>query len=440
MNTDFDALVIGAGTGGMCAAARLAHNGYKTLLVETHDRVGGRASTREVDGFLLNTGALVIERGGAVEQTLNEVGVKLNLFVPKPETELLVGTKTFNADSGFVGWARNKGPHILSLIAKTFPSFRPKQGQSTAEWLRKFTRSKFIHGAVSNVIGAMFAASSEDLPADVFLHYFTAGSAFKKIGLAPGGTVEVWKPLIPVIEKNGGEVWLSSSVKKLTFDEQGLVNGAEIERNGEPVIISTKVVVSNAGPLATVKIAGAEHFPKGHAESIERSTDPSAIITIHFASQKPLAKFKGLALAAKSHRMVYAGNFSQPEQKRCPQGWNLYCAASVPKPARGQFDLEEEKSLLIEDIKDYFPGFEEHGKILAIDVTAHEWPAQRAVTGFDLPMQTPIKNLWDVGDGAKPWGEAGTVACAKGAKIVVNEILEKYPLNKIIKNNISWQN
>jgi len=429
METKFDALVIGAGAGGMCAAARLAHKGYKTLLVEAHDRVGGRASTREVDGFLLNTGALVIEIGGAVEQTLDDVGVKLDLFVPKPATELLLGKKHLNADGGFVGWIRNQAPNILNFTTKIFPSLKPKKGESTAQWLRKYTKNEFIHGAVSNVIGAMFAASSEDLPADVFLHYFTVGSAFKKIGLAPGGTIEVWKPLIPVIEKNG-EVWLSSIVKKLTFDANGLVNGAEIERNGKIVTISANVVVSNTGPWATVQLTGAENFPEGHYEKIKREDKPAAIITVHFASQKPLAKFAGLALAAKTRRMVYAGNFSQPEQKRCPEGWYLYCAASVPKPAIGEFDLEEEKRLLMEDIKDYFPGFEEHGKVLAIDVTAHEWPAQRAVTGFDQPMQTPVKNLWNVGDGVKPWGEAGTVACAKGAKIVVDEILKKFSLNK----------
>lgn len=60
----FDALVIGAG--GVSAAARLTQAGYRTLLVESLERVGGRASTREVDGFLLNSGAPAIERDGAV--------------------------------------------------------------------------------------------------------------------------------------------------------------------------------------------------------------------------------------------------------------------------------------------------------------------------------------------------------------------------------------
>jgi len=424
---NFDALVIGAGVGGMCAAARLSHKGYRTLVVESLDRVGGRASTREIDGFLVNTGALVIERDGMVARTMSDVGAPLNLFVPKPETVLRFGKHDLDASSGPIAWARTISPAALNLISAIFPPFRPKKGESSTTWLNKFTRSKRIHKLVDNVNGAMFAACNGDLPADVFLHYFSKKSSFKKIGLAPGGTIEVWKPLVSVVEAGGGEVWLNSSVTRLTFSPDGLVSGAEIDHNGSPVAISARVVVSNVGPLATVKLAGAENFPKGYAESVTKATDPAAIITVHFASQKPLAKFPGLALFASSRRLVYAGNFSDPEQKRAPKGWYLYCGASVPRPARGEFDLEAEKQLLFEDLREQFPGFDE-ARILAIDVTAHEWPAQRAVTGYDLPQSTPIANLWNVGDGVKPWGDAGTAACAETGRIVAEEIFARYPI------------
>ncbi|HEY4700261.1 MAG TPA: FAD-dependent oxidoreductase, partial [Streptosporangiaceae bacterium] len=46
----WDALVIGAGAGGLFTAARLAHQGYRTLVVERLDKVGGRASTDDIDG------------------------------------------------------------------------------------------------------------------------------------------------------------------------------------------------------------------------------------------------------------------------------------------------------------------------------------------------------------------------------------------------------
>jgi phytoene desaturase len=36
----------------------------------------------------------------------------------------------------------------------------------------------------------------------------------------------------------------------------------------------------------------------------------------------------------------------------------------------------------------FFPGSDEHATALAWDITAHEWPARRAITGHDLPIET----------------------------------------------------
>ena len=54
-------VVIGAGAGGLCAAARLAHAGLHAIVVDDKDRVGGRASTEEIDGFKVNIGAIAID-------------------------------------------------------------------------------------------------------------------------------------------------------------------------------------------------------------------------------------------------------------------------------------------------------------------------------------------------------------------------------------------
>src|ERR1700735_2274222 len=80
----WDALVIGAGAGGLFTAARLAHRGYRTLVVERLDKGGGRASTDDIDGFKVNNGAIVIETGGITEQTCHEVGAAFDIPGPPP--------------------------------------------------------------------------------------------------------------------------------------------------------------------------------------------------------------------------------------------------------------------------------------------------------------------------------------------------------------------
>lgn len=429
-NFQFDALVIGAGAGGVSAAARLTQAGYRTLLVESLGRVGGHASTREIDGFLCNTGALAIERDGAVADLYNDLGLKLNLWIPEPQTSLLWGKHVFAVDpgQGLPGFARAVAPKLLKLTGNVLPFFKPKPGQSTTEWLNHYTRNKRVHNLVDNVCCAFFAGSGEDVPAEVLMYCLTEGTSFKSIGYAVGGTIEVWKGLANYIKAKDSEVWLNSTVNQLTFGENGLVNGAIIERNGEPVTVSTRLAISNIGPSYTARLAGPKHLPAGYGESMEKAaSNGAAIITIHFASRKPLVQWPGLALIGQSRRMSYAGNFSAPEQKRILRSgeWYLYSAASTPRPAKGNFDLDNEIELLIQDTVDYFPGFD-RSMIIATDVAAHEWPAQRAISGFDLPIETPIANLWNVGDGVKEFGDAGTAACTRTANRAVKQAIEKF--------------
>src|ERR1700759_1082120 len=93
-SADWDVLVIGAGAGGLFTAARLAHQGYRTLVVERLDQVGGRASTHDIDGFKVKNGAVVLEVGGILEETFAEVGAPFNIRRPQPPLMYRIGGKT----------------------------------------------------------------------------------------------------------------------------------------------------------------------------------------------------------------------------------------------------------------------------------------------------------------------------------------------------------
>src|ERR1700676_4002586 len=98
----FDVVVIGAGAGGLFTAARLAHRGYRTLVVERCDKVGGRASTDDIDGFKVNNGAIVIEIGGITQQTCEEVGAPFDIREPSPPILYRIGGKDVDVTGG--GW------------------------------------------------------------------------------------------------------------------------------------------------------------------------------------------------------------------------------------------------------------------------------------------------------------------------------------------------
>ena len=82
----YDAIVIGAGMGGLTAATLLARKGMKTLLLEKEKQVGGYVVSFQRGGFTLDaTGAFVggCSEGGEFWQVLKEIGAHEDIdFIP----------------------------------------------------------------------------------------------------------------------------------------------------------------------------------------------------------------------------------------------------------------------------------------------------------------------------------------------------------------------
>ncbi|MFC5995005.1 phytoene desaturase family protein [Pseudonocardia hispaniensis] len=431
-DSTFDALVVGAGAGGLFAAARLAHAGYTTLVVERLDKVGGRASTTDIDGFKVNDGAIVIETGTITEQTFAEVGAEFNVRAPEVPVLYRVGKKNLDVTRG--GWGlllstlTRQGAKIVSGIgaARTDDDALPGSELSTADWVRKYTKSEAAQGVFRNMCASIFAVSSEELPARVFLTYFTRKSAFKKFGFCPDGTIGVWESLAATVTARGGQVWLSSEVEKLHVDD-GRVTGATIRRDGRSIEIACTVAVSDIGPAGTVRLVGESALPGEYLEQVKIKDRPCSMLALNFASQEPLIDVPGMLLFSVTERLCYVANFTATCPEMAPPGWHLYVAASVPKPAVGPFDEEAEIALLTKDLAEQIEGFTQKARILSINVMKDDWPPQRAVAGYDLRPETPIANLWNVGDGVKEYANGGTTACAETAKIVVEQIKADFP-------------
>ena len=428
----FDAVVIGAGAGGLFTAARLAHRGYRTLVVERLDKVGGRASTDDMDGFKVNTGAIVIEVGGITQQTCEEVGAPFDIREPSPPILYRIAGKDVDVTGG--GWGfllgkltRQGAKLIKGIGAARSDSGLPDDELSTAQWVSKYTKNEGVHGIFRNMCASVFAVGSEDLPARVFLTYFTRKSAFKRFGFHPEGTIGLWRGLAGVVESNGGEVWLSTEVTRIAIHGE-TVTGVEVRRHGETVDIVAPVVVSDVGPTATVALLGADNVPDDYRELVRRGDRPTAMISVNFASQERLIDVPGMLSFAKSRRLAYVSNFTDVCPEMAPEGWNLYVGTAVPKPSVGDFDEDSETELLLADLRGEIDNFDQRARILNIAVTRDGWPPQRAVAGFDLPHDTPFTGLWNVGDGVKEYANGGTTACAETAQLVVEEIAATFRL------------
>ncbi len=298
MSDNYDVVVIGAGAGGLFTTARMAHRGYRTLVVERLDVVGGRASTVDIDGFKVNKGAIVIEVGGITEQTCRDVGADFDIREPSPPILYRIGKKDIDVTGGGWGLLLGKLTHqgaklVSSLGAARNGSGLPEDEISTADWVRKYTKNEGVHGIFRNMCASVFAVGSEDLPTRVFLTYFTRKSAFKRFGFHPEGTLGLWQSLARAIERDGGEILLDAQVESITVAGD-TASHIVISHAGQTREVHARVVVSDIGPAATVALIGYDSFPSGYLDDVKRADRPTSMITVNFASQERLIEAPGM--------------------------------------------------------------------------------------------------------------------------------------------------
>jgi len=76
-------VVVGGGLAGLAAAAYAARAGARVTVLERARAAGGRASTREQNGFAFNLGPHALENHGAAARGLRELGVEPGGGVPR---------------------------------------------------------------------------------------------------------------------------------------------------------------------------------------------------------------------------------------------------------------------------------------------------------------------------------------------------------------------
>lgn len=425
-NLHVDVVVIGAGAGGLAAAAWLAARGKKVLVVDDKATVGGRATSYQLEGFTINEGAIAIERGSLFEETMNAVGMSVDVREPAPATVFLIDGKVVNPAKGgwgvLLGGMTKSASKIGAKIADARKGDLPDGVISTAAWLESFTKNKTVHGLFRNFCAAIWAVNADELPARAFLTYFGQKGAFKRFGFCPRGTLGVWEDMATGIRNHGGEVWLNAPAREIRV-ENGIATGVVIERDGARVTVTAGAVVSNAGPKITAGLVDAQWLTADYCEQIATVLKPATNIVYNFATQERLLDVPGLITFANTTHLCNMGELTATCPELAPAGWYLYVAYAVPRPSLSEFNQEQEIAAGLNDLRNEFPGFDQKARMLNIRVMTGDWPAQRSCSGYDMGQDTPIANLWNVGDAVKDYGDGGTQACAFTGKVAADRVI-----------------
>jgi phytoene desaturase len=424
--SDEDVVVIGAGVGGLVAAARLALAGRRPLVLEATQRLGGRFSTFERDGFKLPTGAVAIETSGPFWETFAELGIDPGLQVPDPP--VLIHVRGRDLRPGAAVWE-----HMIKRVTKNAGRIAEGVADGVAgeadeaitleAWARRYTRSRTVLSLFQSLAASIFTVNADELPAGVFFRNLRETGGYKHFGFAPDGNVAIAEAIADAVTVRGGRVMRGTAATALELEGEH-VTAVHAERaDGTSVRLPARAVVSNAGPRATARLLEGTRARDAFAHRV-KDVQTTSMLAIAFSTREPIIRHPGIWAFTDTERLCNLANLGATCPRLAPEGRTLYEAYGVPRPSvGGDYDADAERTKLERDLLRMIPGYAGADVVMFKAMRGDVAPAQQARPGYDVDVRTPIANLVEVGDGVKPYGWIGTTACAQTARQAVDALI-----------------
>ncbi|WP_052887807.1 phytoene desaturase family protein [Thermogemmatispora carboxidivorans] len=439
----YDALVIGAGLGGLLSAAQLLQRGKRVALLERLDHCGGRFSAKTFKGVQVSTGAVhMVPFGssGVLAHTLRRLQIPHRLLDADVFGSFHVHGRQVRA-RGLLGVYRFLGPRqffwFLRLGYLMF--FRPLPASESAlpfsAWLTrhiKVERNRELVAFFERI--ARFALSLELAQVSTAEVIATTKNMFRygAPGIVEGGCGALAAELERRLRERGATVLLSHEVQQILHAD-GRVTGvrARDKASGDELLLYAPLVVSDIGPRATTALI--ENRQVRQAELLKQqqqaaqSTASAAEqdqayreavgLKVHVLSDVSLIPHRGIMYCLDTQRIAGIVQPTNCDPRLAPPGKHLLITHQVLQSE----NIEEEKALAIADLRHLFgETFERHCRILTMSVYRGEWPVNRLAQGRDLSPVTPLQGLFLVGDAVKPSGYLMVEGVAQSVNYVLD--------------------
>ncbi len=410
----------------MCAAARLAAQGVQVTVLERLRHLGGRFSTREIDGFRLPTGAFMIATDDPLAWTFRDLGIE---FPVRQATErpayLIEGEIIEIGERGglrtlIAAASRHDGSdpdRVMSALRNALGDPTLVGDEPVPQWLAAQGAGPMVCAVIESNTRAYLGVNAVEVTARAFINYLLVTSGNARYGIPPGGGRSVVTALGDFVERNGGTIHVDSPVAELLTDETDSRIVGVRTRDGERYVAD--LVVSGLGLESTRSLA-----PAGLAERIpEPPTQRNAPgITSFIASREPF--FNHLSVTVVASRgvcIITTPTLLAPEL--APEGWHFTESLSTFADSHEQSDPKAELARHMADLDDLLPAWRERGRLLQTSTYRGVWPVARSWMGHDVEDRFPVPGLVLVGDAVKGAGWVGVGAVADGARIAVEQIM-----------------
>ena len=278
----YDAIVIGAGMGGLTAATLLARKGRKTLLLEKEKQVGGYVVSFQRGGFTFDaTGAFVggCSEGGDFWQVLKEIGAHEDLdFIPVHHIRnIFPGFEVHLHKGGFHSYMEA----LLNLFPeeekglKTYLSLVKRVGEEIKSYTEMTTIKKMLfpfyfwnlirfhrtnHSEILDHLfrGREIKMALHTLPATdppsklsfLFVAILISKALMDGVFYPKGGMGKISEAMAKAFQDAGGEIRLQTRVEQILVKD-GRVEGILTEHGK---IFQSPVIISDINPNLLVKM------------------------------------------------------------------------------------------------------------------------------------------------------------------------------------------
>mgnify|MGYP001193216026 FL=1 len=310
----YDAVVIGAGNGGLTAALTLARAGRKVLLLERHNIPGGCATSFVRGRFEFEvalhqlSGMGSPERPGPLRAILGELGVMDRLeFVPMENLYRVVFPGTFDVmlptnKDGIIKELSRRFPreadavsrfmdlvytfsmemvqglffHDPDISKEKYPTYFTYVFRNTQEVLDEFFESPLLKSILSVYWGYVGVPPSR-LPFGDLAVMLWAYIEFVPYHLK-GGSQALSNALLDAFLDAGGEVRFNCAARKIVVDH-GAVKGVVTEQGDR---VDTAFVISNASTIHTyIDLVDRNDVPAGELEAFKSHTIGPSAFTLY---------------------------------------------------------------------------------------------------------------------------------------------------------------
>jgi phytoene desaturase len=388
------AVVIGAGLGGLAAAARLGAKGYRVTVLEKLDGPGGRAYVFRQDGFTFDAGPTIVTAPYIFEQLWEACGARLSDDVElrpcdpfykirfddgsvfnysgDPE-KMRAEVARFNPEdvAGFARFMKRSGEiykvafeeladkpfHSLLFTAKAMADLVRLGGY----WPVYSTVSRFFKDPRLRIVFSFHPLLIGGNPFATTSYYCLIAHLESKYGVhyAVGGTGALVRGIAGLVERQGGTIRYDAEVAEITTNGPR-ASGVRLQ-SGE--VIAADIVVSNADPAWTYgKLLGNHRRRRWTDAKIKNGAYSMSLFVWYFGTNRKFddvyhhtmvlgPRYKGLLTDIfKKHRLaedfsLYLHRPTASDPSLAPDGCDaFYVLSPVPHLASGtDWTIEAER-------------------------------------------------------------------------------------------------